>query len=170
MVKNRFGDIKEILLRYIIKNYKGEVKLKKALGIMIFLLTTLTFGMNDDQIIILNLVNRERVSRGLKPMKLNSRLNELAKIKSDDMHKNSYFSHRSPVYGSLFDLMKKYDINYMTAGENIAKGQDTPEFVMKSWMDSSGHRKNILNPRFEEMGVSRDEYGENIWTQMFIGG
>lgn len=143
--------------------------MKKILGVMVFLLTTLTFTMNEDQKVILNLVNKERVSRGLKPMKLNTKLNKLAKIKSDDMHRNSYFSHKSPVYGSPFDLMKKYNVDYMTAGENIAKGQDTPEFVMKSWMNSSGHRKNILNPRFKEMGVSRDEYGNNIWTQMFIG-
>ena len=143
--------------------------MKKILGVMVFLLTTLTFTMNEDQKVILNLVNKERVSRGLKPMKLNSKLNKLAKIKSDDMHRNSYFSHKSPVYGSPFDLMKRHNVDYMTAGENIAKGQNTPEFVMKSWMNSSGHRKNILNPRFQEMGVSRDEYGNNIWTQMFIG-
>ncbi|MDX8336926.1 MULTISPECIES: CAP domain-containing protein [Cetobacterium] len=143
--------------------------MKKILGIMVFLLTTFTFAINEDQKVILDLVNRERIIRGLKPMKLNSKLNKLAKIKSDDMHKNNYFSHNSPIYGSPFDLMKRHNVNYMTAGENIAKGQNTPEFVMKSWMNSSGHRKNILNPRFKEMGVSRDKYGNNIWTQMFIG-
>lgn len=143
--------------------------MKKVLGIIIFLLGTLVFGANEDQRTILNLVNKERVKRGLVPMKLNSKLNKLAKIKSDDMHKNRYFSHNSPIHGTPFDLLKKYKIDYMTAGENIAKGQDTPEHAMKSWMDSSGHRKNILNPKFQEMGVSRDEYGGNIWTQMFIG-
>lgn len=143
--------------------------MKKLLGIMVFLLGTLVFGANEDQKVILKLVNRERVNRGLNPMKLNSKLNKLAKIKSDDMYKNRYFSHNSPVHGTPFDLMKKHKVDYMTAGENIAKGQNTPEYVMKSWMNSPGHRKNILNPRFEEMGVSRDEYGNNIWTQMFIG-
>lgn len=64
---------------------------------------------------------------------------------------------------------ERTNVQYMTAGENIAKGQNTPEFVMKSWMDSPGHRKNILNPKFKEMGVSRDEFCNNIWTQMFIG-
>lgn len=143
--------------------------MKKLLGIMVFLLGTLVFGANEDQKVILKLVNRERVSRGLSPMKLNSKLNKLAKIKSDDMYKNRYFSHNSPIYGTPFDLMKKHKIGYMTAGENIAKGQNTPEHVMKSWMNSPGHRRNILNPRFKEMGVSRDKYGNNIWTQMFIG-
>lgn len=143
--------------------------MKKLLGIMVFLLGALVFGANEDQKVILKLVNRERVSRGLSPMKLNSKLNKLAKIKSDDMYKNRYFSHNSPVYGTPFDLMKKHKIGYMTAGENIAKGQNTPEHVMKSWMNSPGHRRNILNPRFKEMGVSRDKYGNNIWTQMFIG-
>ena len=65
-------------------------------------------------------------------------------------------------------IRDRHKVDYMTAGENIAKGQNTPEYVMKAWMNSPGHRKNILNPRFEEMGVSRDEYGNNIWTQMFI--
>lgn len=143
--------------------------MKKLLGIMVFLLGALVFGANEDQKVILRLVNRERVNRGLSPMKLNSKLNKLAKIKSDDMYKNRYFSHNSPIYGTPFDLMKKHKIGYMTAGENIAKGQNTPEHVMKSWMNSPGHRRNILNPRFKEMGVSRDKYGNNIWTQMFIG-
>lgn len=115
------------------------------------------------------MVNKERLDRGLKPMKLNKKLNKLTQIKSEDMYINKYFSHNSPGYGSPFDLMKKYNVKYMMAAENIAKGQDTPEYVMESWMDSKGHRKNILNPRFEEMGISRDEYGGNIWTQMFIG-
>ncbi|MGL5202942.1 CAP domain-containing protein [Cetobacterium sp.] len=141
--------------------------MKKILGIL--LLTTSLFGMNSDYEVILNLVNIERENRGIEPLKLNPTLNALAKIKSDDMHHNQYFSHNSPTYGSPFDLMEKHNVQYMTAGENIAKGQNTPEFVMKSWMDSPGHRKNILNPKFKEMGVSRDEFGNNIWTQMFIG-
>ncbi|MGL4935716.1 MAG: CAP domain-containing protein [Cetobacterium sp.] len=141
--------------------------MKKILGIL--LLTTSLFGMNSDYEVILNLVNIERENRGIEPLKLNPTLNALAKIKSDDMHHNQYFSHNSPIYGSPFDLMEKHNVQYMTAGENIAKGQNTPEFVMKSWMDSPGHRKNILNPKFKEMGVSRDEFGNNIWTQMFIG-
>ncbi|WP_047381819.1 MULTISPECIES: CAP domain-containing protein [unclassified Cetobacterium] len=143
--------------------------MKKILGILLLLLTTSLFGFDNDHEAILALVNIERENRGIEPLKLNPTLNTLAKIKSDDMYHNQYFSHNSPIYGSPFDLMKKYNVNYMTAGENIAKGQNTPEFVMKSWMESAGHRKNILNPKFKEMGVSRDEFGNNIWTQMFIG-
>lgn len=143
--------------------------MKKTVFLIFFLFSILVFPMSKDQISILKMVNKERVSRGLKPMVLNAKLNKLAKLKSNDMYKNKYFSHNSPKYGSPFDLMKKYNVKYMTAGENIAKGQDTSQYVMKMWMESKGHRKNILNPRFKEMGVSKDEFGENIWTQMFIG-
>ncbi len=149
---------------------KNNSIMKKSLILSFFLvLSVLTFSFSKDQVTILQMVNKERISRGLKPVRLSKKLNNLAKVKSDDMYRNNYFSHNSPKYGSPFDLMKRNNVEYMTAAENIAKGQDTPEYVMRSWMDSRGHRKNILNPRFEEMGVSRDEFGNNIWTQMFIG-
>ena len=60
------------------------------------------------------------------------------------MHNKRYFSHTSPTYGSPFDMMKSYGINYRAAGENIAKGQTSAEQVMNAWMNSSGHRANIL--------------------------
>ncbi|MBC2856994.1 hypothetical protein H3N56_11175 [Cetobacterium sp. 2A] len=142
--------------------------MKKLISIF-FIMSTIMFGFSRDQEMVLKMVNKERRDRGLKPIKLNKKLNKISKIKSDDMYINNYFNHNSPSYGSPFDLMKKYNIKYRTAAENIAKGQDTPEYVVKCWMDSKGHRQNILNPRFEEMGISRDEYGDNIWTQMFIG-
>ena len=64
------------------------------------------------------------------------------------MINKNYFDHTSPTYGSPFDMMKKFGISYRTAGENIAKGQRTPQEVMNSWMNSSGHRANILNSSF----------------------
>lgn len=142
----------------------------KKLATILFLITTITmFGFSKDQEVILKLVNKERKHKGLNPVKLSKKLNNLAKLKSEDMSNHNYFSHNSPKYGSPFNLMKKYNVKYMTAAENIAKGQDTPEYVVRCWMESKGHRKNILNPRFQEMGVSRDPHGNNIWTQMFIG-
>lgn len=143
--------------------------MKKFVSIVFFIVSIVSFSFSKDQIQILKLVNKERITRGLTPLKLNKTLNKLANIKSNDMYKNNYFSHNSPIYGSPFDLMKKYNVKYMTAAENIAKGQDTPDYVMKMWMESKGHKKNILNPRFKEMGISRDNFNNNIWTQMFIG-
>lgn len=143
--------------------------MKKFVSLVFFIVSIVSFSFSKDQIQILKLVNKERVTRGLTPLKLNKVLNQLANIKSNDMYKNNYFSHNSPVYGSPFDLMKQYNVKYMTAAENIAKGQDTPDYVMKMWMESKGHKKNILNPRFKEMGISRDNFNNNIWTQMFIG-
>ena len=84
------------------------------------------------------------------------------------MQTKGYFSHTSPTYGSPFDMMKKFGITYRSAGENIAMGQRTPEEVVKAWMNSEGHRKNILNSSFTHIGVGHVASG-NYWTQMFIG-
>ncbi|MFX0548604.1 CAP domain-containing protein [Hathewaya histolytica] len=120
---------------------------------------------------VLNLVNAERSKAGLKPLKLNAELNKVATLKSEDMIKNNYFSHNSPTYGSPFDMMKKFGVSYTSAGENIAMGQPSPSEVMKGWMNSSGHRANILNGSFTELGVgvAKDSNGRLYWTQMFIG-
>jgi uncharacterized protein YkwD len=84
------------------------------------------------------------------------------------MATTGYFSHQSPDYGSPFEMMKQYGISYRTAGENIAKGQTTPSEVMQSWMNSSGHRQNILKSDFTHIGIGYCEQG-NHWVQMFIG-
>ncbi len=119
---------------------------------------------------VLDLVNVERTNRGLQPLKFNSELSKVATLKSQDMIDKNYFDHTSPTYGSPFDMMKQFGITYRTAGENIAMGQETPKEVMNSWMNSPGHRKNILNPDFTELGVGIASDGSSLyWTQMFIG-
>lgn len=120
---------------------------------------------------ILNLVNHEREKAGLSLLALNDELCAIAQMKAKDMAKNNYFSHNSPAYGSAFDMMKEYNINYMAAGENIAKGQKSAEFVMRSWMGSQGHRNNILREKYEEIGVGYavNEKGVAYWVQLFIG-
>jgi uncharacterized YkwD family protein len=82
----------------------------------------------------------------------------------------NYFSHTSPTYGSPFDMMKNFGITYSTAGENIAAGQATPKEVVNAWMNSEGHRKNILSSQFTEIGVGYAKGGSygHYWTQMFI--
>lgn len=117
---------------------------------------------------VVRLVNIERKREGLGELKHNWQLSRVARYKSEDMRDRGYFSHTSPTYGSPFQMIKNFGISYRTAGENIAKGQQTPEAVVKAWMNSPGHRKNILNPSFTEIGVGYTEQG-NYWTQMFIG-
>lgn len=116
---------------------------------------------------VVRLVNIERKKAGLSELKHNWELSRVARYKSEDMRDKGYFSHTSPTYGSPFKMMKSFGISYRTAGENIAKGQTTPAAVVKGWMNSPGHRANILNSSFTEIGVG---YASgNYWTQMFIG-
>lgn len=126
------------------------------------------YTLNQYEQEVVQLTNQERTKQGLKPFKVNDELSRVAREKSRDMAVNGYFSHQSPTYGSPFDMMKKWGITYRTAGENIAKGQRSPQEVVQAWMNSDGHRKNILNPNFTEIGVGYIEQG-NVWTQQFIG-
>lgn len=117
---------------------------------------------------VVALVNKERAKQGLSPLTENKKLSDVARLKSQDMHDKKYFSHNSPTYGSPFDMMKSFGISYKTAGENIAQGYTTPEKVMDGWMNSPGHRANILNASFTQIGVGYVSDG-HYWTQQFIG-
>ncbi len=116
---------------------------------------------------VIRLVNKERKERGLSELKYNWQLSRVARFKSEDMSAKGYFSHQSPTYGSPFEMMKNFGISYRTAGENIAKGYTSPAAVVNGWMNSSGHRANILNSSFKEIGVGYCAEGR-YWTQMFI--
>ncbi|GGO04007.1 CAP domain-containing protein [Saccharibacillus kuerlensis] len=115
---------------------------------------------------VIYLVNLERRKAGLKSLSINTKTSRASSLKAKDMSRKNYFNHTSPTYGSPFNLLKLQKISYRTAGENLAMGQRSPESVMKSWMSSPGHRKNILNPNFKSIGVS---YYNGYWVQMFIG-
>lgn len=117
---------------------------------------------------VVTLTNQERAKHGLAALKVDNELSKVAREKSRDMAANGYFDHNSPTYGSPFDMMKKFGVSYSTAGENIAKGQRTPAEVVNAWMNSEGHRANILNGNFTHIGVGYVENG-NLWTQQFIG-
>lgn len=117
---------------------------------------------------VIRLVNEQRAKYGLKPLTENWELSRVARYKSQDMHDKKYFSHTSPTYGSPFTMMKNFGISYRTAGENIAMGYATPQAVVTAWMNSSGHRANILNASFTQIGVGYVADG-NYWTQQFIG-
>ena len=129
---------------------------------------TVDSGVASFESEVVRLVNIERSKKGLKPLAEDWQLSRVARYKSQDMKDKKYFSHTSPTYGSPFDMMKKFGITYRTAGENIAMGQRTPQAVVTAWMNSSGHRANILNPSFTKIGVGYVASG-HYWTQMFIG-
>lgn len=133
----------------------------------------LTIPVVDDAVLayeqeVVRLVNVERAKNGLAPLTENWELSRVARYKSQDMKDNGYFSHQSPTYGSPFQMMKSFGISYRTAGENIAKGQATPQAVVNAWMSSAGHRANILNSSFTQIGVGYVASGR-YWTQMFVG-
>lgn len=119
---------------------------------------------------VVRLVNVERSKHGLQALTENWELSRIARYKSADMAAKNYFSHTSPTYGSPFRMMESFGIKYSSAGENIAMGQRTPQEVMTGWMNSSGHRANILSPSYTQIGVglAKNQSGKAYWTQMFI--
>lgn len=112
------------------------------------------------------LVNKERKSNGLNPLRFSPLLSEAALIRSGELPKS--FSHTRPDGSSFFTAMTELGISYRTAGENIAYGQKNPESVMNAWMNSSGHRSNILNKNVDYIGVGVTfQNGMYYWTQLF---
>ena len=130
--------------------------------------STPTADASDYETAVVALVNEQRAAYGLKPLALSAELCEKARLKSQDMAANRYFSHTSPTYGSPFDMMRSLGISYNTAGENIAMGYATPQAVANAWMNSEGHRANILSAKYTTIGVGYIASG-NYWTQWFIG-
>lgn len=121
----------------------------------------------DFQQQVIDLTNEAREKNGLKPLKNSNDVEEVAQVKSEDMSENDYFSHTSPTYGSPFDMLKEFGVDYSTAAENIAAGQQSPKSVVDGWLNSSGHRKNIMNKNITHIGVGYEKDG-NYWVQMFI--
>lgn len=117
---------------------------------------------------VIRLVNVERAKYGLSPLTEDWELSRVARYKSQDMHDRRYFDHNSPTYGTPFQMMKAFGLTYRSAGENIAMGYRTPQAVVTGWMNSSGHRANILNSSYKKIGVGYVADG-NYWTQQFIG-
>ena len=132
--------------------------------------TTNTTNLTSDEWEVFNLINQQRSQNGLSPLKIDYEVQRVARIKAQDMVDNNYFSHNSPIYGSPFDMLKSYGISYKTAGENIA-GNSSNSGAVNAWMNSEGHRANILNSSFNYTGigvVKSPKYGK-IYVQMFIG-
>ncbi len=119
---------------------------------------------------VVDLVNKERSARGLVQLTMSTKLSNVARIKSQDMIDNKYFSHTSPKYGSPFSIMESFGLRFSAAGENIAYGQKTASEVVSGWMNSPGHRANILSESFTHIGVgaAKMSNGTLYWTQMFM--
>lgn len=131
---------------------------------------TQTSSMNSDEKEVFDLINKQRTNNGLPALQNDSEVQRIARIKAQDMVNNNYFSHNSPTYGSPFDMMKSFKVSYKTAGENIAANSSNSSAVT-AWMNSSGHKANILNSSFNYTGigvVSSPRYGK-MYVQMFIG-
>ena len=132
--------------------------------------STETSNMNSDEKEVFDLINKQRTNNGLAALKNDSEVQRVARIKAQDMVDNNYFSHTSPTYGSPFDMLKSFKISYKTAGENIA-GNSSNSAAVTAWMNSSGHKANILNSNFNYTGigvVSSPKYGK-MYVQLFIG-
>lgn len=127
-------------------------------------------SMTADELETFNLINQQRTNNGLKALKVDEEVQRVARIKAQDMVDNNYFSHTSPTYGSPFDMLNSFKVSYKTAGENIA-GNSTNSAAVIAWMNSSGHKANILNGNYNYTGVGvvkSSKYGR-IFVQVFIG-
>ncbi|MDF2678672.1 MAG: hypothetical protein K0Q97_3026 [Bacillota bacterium] len=130
--------------------------------------TVSSSNLNYEQKVV-ELVNIERQKNGLAALTMDSSVSNVARTKSKDMATNNYFAHQSPTYGSAGNMLTQFGVNWSAWGENIAYGQRTPEAVVTAWMNSSGHRANILNTSFTKIGVgyATKSDGTPYWTQMF---
>ena len=127
-------------------------------------------GLTQDEQEVFDLINAQRATAGLAALKIDSEVQNVARVKAQDMVDNNYFSHTSPTYGSPFDMMKSFGIKYKAAGENIA-GNSSNSGAVNAWMNSEGHKANILSNNYNYTGigvVSSPKYGK-IYVQMFIG-
>ncbi len=116
---------------------------------------------------IVDLVNKERAKEGLVPLTINLNVQAAAQIRAKECEQS--FSHTRPNGSSFATALKEQNVSYRNAGENIAWGQRSPQAVMDAWMNSSGHRANIMNPNFTTIGVGyyQNTNGTNYWCQLF---
>lgn len=132
--------------------------------------STTTTSLTENELEVFNLINQKRSAAGLSSLKIDDEVQNVARIKAKDMVDNNYFSHNSPTYGTPFNMLNSFKVSYKTAGENIA-GNSSNSKAVEAWMNSSGHKANILNSNYNYTGigvVNSSKYGK-IYVQMFIG-
>lgn len=108
--------------------------------------------------------NSNRYYNGDQGIQLDARLNRIAQEFAEDMANRGYFSHYSPEGRDMRDRLREGGVRYAWAGENIAMGSPTAKTVVRRWMESPGHRRNILTSQFRHLGVG---YYQNYWVQVF---
>ncbi len=130
---------------------------------------TANIELSGEEYSVLKLINQERAQKGLVPLKCDSRLMEIAKLKINDMVEENYVSHNSDKYGNVFNMLKIRNINYSLAGENIARNLNESRAV-QAWMNSNSHRENILEKRYEYTGISvvKDKNYGYLFVQVFM--
>jgi len=161
---NYIGTASSKYIRLVYPNSTGNLGSSDSQG------STTTSQLTADEQEVFDLINAKRVANGLSSLRIDDELQNVARIKAQDMVDNNYFSHSSPTYGSPFDMIKSYGIKYKTAGENIA-GNSSNSAAVNAWMNSEGHRANILNSSFNYTGIgviSSPKYGK-VYVQMFMG-
>lgn len=132
--------------------------------------TSTTASLSADEKEVFDLINKQRTANGLQALKIDNEVQRVARIKAQDMVNNNYFAHNSPTYGTPFQMLNSFKISYKSAGENIA-GNSSNSGAVTAWMNSSGHKANILNSSYNYTGigvVSSNKCGK-IYVQMFIG-
>lgn len=127
-------------------------------------------GQSQDAFVneVVRLVNEERQKSGLPSLKVSEQAAKAAGVRANELEHS--FSHTRPDGSSFSTALSQAGASYRGAGENIAYGQRTPEAVMESWMNSAGHRANILNPKYTSIGVGhvKNSDGIHYWTQLFV--
>lgn len=117
---------------------------------------------------VVNLVNAERAKAGIAPLSIDKNVQTAAQVRAVEIETS--FSHTRPNGSNFSTVLKEQGVSYRRSGENIAWGQRTPEAVVSAWMNSEGHRANIMNANFTKIGVGyyRSANGVNYWSQLFI--
>lgn len=117
---------------------------------------------------VVELVNAERAKEGLASLTIDKKVQAAAQVRAVEI--KTSFSHTRPNGSSFATALKEQGVTYRRSGENIAWGQRTPQEVVNAWMNSSGHRANIMNENFTKIGVGYYQHnGVNYWSQLFIG-
>lgn len=126
--------------------------------------------LTEDELNTLELINEYRKENGLNDLKPLSSLQNVARIKAEDLVNNEYFSHISERLGNPFEMLRNNNVDYKIAGENLA-GNINCERAVEAWINSPSHRDNILDDRFEYTGICAIDspvYGR-VYVQIFIG-
>lgn len=174
-----FGKIGEW---YIIQNEKNQIgtahekyitpveESKSAVTNTEVIEETPEIQLTSDESELISLINSERNKNNLKALEIDKELQNIARLKAQDLVENNYFSHTSPIYGTPFEMLKKHNISYKTASENIA-GNSSISGAFNSWIQSDSHKQNILNNNYNYTGlavVDSIAYGKII-VELFVG-